>query len=451
MLYTNENDYYIGASGSCFQFFLPPFFHFLISKLDRRSRDSHGPGGVFVIPRLDPIPELKQCVECGVQFSLFRKKYFCRNCGNVVCSNCSDQRRPLPKFGYEQPVRCCDTCDTLIQMQQMNSSALSSMPLKQLKYYIDAYNLFAKTAIEKGDLVLIILNTRPISNDHEVYYRSRRIITIKDTTNSTTQNNSNNRTSQEFSFNVMFNDLFGNSQRQHPQRQNSPQPTQPQSQPPPPQPQPQSQNNHFYQSRTPQPTPPPHQPQYSWEYSARAPQSHPPAQPTQSTQPSRPAQSTRPTSTAQPTQNQSGTNNSRQQQQQQQQHQQQAAGKTEMSLDDMLKGNINPANLSVRTLKATLRTHYVEQSHLIEKSEFVSCVQRLLDERKAELKTKQNDTAQSDDTLCRICCDAQQNCVYLNCGHMMTCMDCGKKLVERNNQCPICREPILKLVHVFRT
>jgi hypothetical protein len=28
--------------------------------------------------------------------------------------------------------------------------------------------------------------------------------------------------------------------------------------------------------------------------------------------------------------------------------------------------------------------------------------------------------------LCKICLDAQQNCVFLDCGHMATCMDCAK-------------------------
>ncbi|KAI9012600.1 hypothetical protein CLU79DRAFT_403823 [Phycomyces nitens] len=301
----------------------------------------------------------------------------------------------------KRPVRCCNTCNTLIQMQQMNSSTLSSMPLKQLKYYIDAYNLFAKTAIEKGDLVLIILNTRPISNDHEVYYRSKRIKAIKGATSRP------NRTSQDFSLSGMLNDMFGNPQT--PQRPPSPQST--------------PQQRYPYYPPPPNPPPPPQPQRYTWEYSAHGPQT-PSAQPTPPPpQPPQPQHQPQPQPQPQAPQPQPQPERTPRQQ-----------PKTELTLDDMIKSNINPANLSVRTLKAILRSHYVEQYHLIEKSEFVSCVERLLDERRAELKTKQQDTVQSDDTLCRICCDAQQNCVYLNCGHMMTCMDCGKKVNTRLNE-----------------
>ncbi|KAI7901667.1 zinc finger, C3HC4 type-domain-containing protein [Cokeromyces recurvatus] len=116
----------------------------------------------------------------------------------------------------------------------------------------------------------------------------------------------------------------------------------------------------------------------------------------------------------------------------------------------MIKAKIDPSSLSVRTLKSILKSNFVEQSHVIEKSELVKLVQRLVDQYKAD-HTSQNNETVKDDNLCRICFDAQQNCVFLDCGHMVTCMDCAKKLIETNNQCPICREPILKLVHVFRS
>ncbi|KAF9302824.1 RING finger protein 34, partial [Mortierella antarctica] len=78
----------------------------------------------------------------------------------------------------------------------------------------------------------------------------------------------------------------------------------------------------------------------------------------------------------------------------------------------------------------------------------------------AEAKAKVNPDAKGDKTpssnsneddhLCKICCDAALNCVMLNCNHMSTCMDCGKKIMEADRTCPICREYILPLLHVFR-
>lgn len=53
----------------------------------------------------------------------------------------------------------------------------------------------------------------------------------------------------------------------------------------------------------------------------------------------------------------------------------------------------------------------------------------------------------SDDNLCRICMDANIDCVLLECGHMVTCTKCGKRM----NECPICRQYVVRAVHVFKS
>ncbi|EAT32562.1 AAEL015303-PA [Aedes aegypti] len=52
----------------------------------------------------------------------------------------------------------------------------------------------------------------------------------------------------------------------------------------------------------------------------------------------------------------------------------------------------------------------------------------------------------ASDDLCRICMDAPINCVILECGHMATCINCGKVLSE----CPICRQYIVRVVRSFK-
>lgn len=52
-----------------------------------------------------------------------------------------------------------------------------------------------------------------------------------------------------------------------------------------------------------------------------------------------------------------------------------------------------------------------------------------------------------DDNLCRICMDATIDCVLLECGHMVTCTKCGKRM----NECPICRQYVVRAVHVFKS
>lgn len=51
-----------------------------------------------------------------------------------------------------------------------------------------------------------------------------------------------------------------------------------------------------------------------------------------------------------------------------------------------------------------------------------------------------------DSERCKICMDAIIDCVLLECGHMVTCKKCGKQLSD----CPICRQNISRIVHVFR-
>jgi hypothetical protein len=52
----------------------------------------------------------------------------------------------------------------------------------------------------------------------------------------------------------------------------------------------------------------------------------------------------------------------------------------------------------------------------------------------------------TEDDLCKICMDALIDCVLLECGHMVSCTKCGKRLAE----CPICRQNVVRVVRVFK-
>ena len=51
-----------------------------------------------------------------------------------------------------------------------------------------------------------------------------------------------------------------------------------------------------------------------------------------------------------------------------------------------------------------------------------------------------------ESNMCKVCMDAVIDCLLLDCGHMVTCTSCGKRLAE----CPICRRYIVRVVRVFR-
>ncbi|XP_056151958.1 E3 ubiquitin-protein ligase RNF34a [Lampris incognitus] len=122
------------------------------------------------------------------------------------------------------------------------------------------------------------------------------------------------------------------------------------------------------------------------------------------------------------------------------------------SLDDI-------EGLSVRHLKEILARNFVNYSGCCEKWELVERVSRLYRETEENRKSLENVSStvtadgekgqlrNHDDNLCRICMDAVIDCVLLECGHMVTCTKCGKRMSD----CPICRQYVVRAVHVFKS
>ncbi|KAJ7996969.1 hypothetical protein DPEC_G00224040 [Dallia pectoralis] len=100
--------------------------------------------------------------------------------------------------------------------------------------------------------------------------------------------------------------------------------------------------------------------------------------------------------------------------------------------------------LSVRQLKEILARNFVNYKGCCEKWELMERVTRLYNNQK-DLQNLVSNTKQEEDptapksqeeNLCRICMDSPIDCVLLECGHMVTCSKCGKRMSE----CPICRQ-----------
>ncbi|KAI8585443.1 hypothetical protein BDZ88DRAFT_455943 [Geranomyces variabilis] len=152
------------------------------------------------------------------------------------------------------------------------------------------------------------------------------------------------------------------------------------------------------------------------------------------------------------------------------------------TLATLVASSTDPAALPTRTLKAILTENKVDHSNVIEKGELVARVARLVVAARAENAAQERANARfeeraapnrpvsarraaaaaaatenagatddDDDGLCKICCDKVVNCVFLECGHLVTCMDCGKILERTTRECPICREPIARIVRTFNT
>ncbi|UJR15530.1 hypothetical protein I4U23_002469 [Adineta vaga] len=114
-----------------------------------------------------------------------------------------------------------------------------------------------------------------------------------------------------------------------------------------------------------------------------------------------------------------------------------------------IKAEENIEDLNIRELKEILAANFVDFKGCVEKNELLDKVRRLYRDRLNEKrKAKElDDSPAGDNELCKICMDAIADCVFLDCGHMVTCVKCGKLLAE----CPICRSNIVRVVRVFKS
>eukprot|EP01102_Stenamoeba_stenopodia_P017263 TRINITY_DN615_c0_g1_i1.p1 TRINITY_DN615_c0_g1~~TRINITY_DN615_c0_g1_i1.p1 ORF type:complete len:217 (+),score=33.81 TRINITY_DN615_c0_g1_i1:705-1355(+) len=63
-------------------------------------------------PKWEPDSSTKKCLGCSESFTTFRRKHHCRNCAQIYCADCSSKSLPIPKYGFDKPVRVCDSCFT---------------------------------------------------------------------------------------------------------------------------------------------------------------------------------------------------------------------------------------------------------------------------------------------------------------------------------------------------
>lgn len=101
-------------------------------------------------------------------------------------------------------------------------------------------------------------------------------------------------------------------------------------------------------------------------------------------------------------------------------------------------------HLTARQLKIILTRNFVDYKGACEREELMAKVLRLWRDKK-ELRDKIDDIP--DENLCKICMEAPIDCVLLECGHLISCVACGKRLSE----CPLCRQYIVRAVRTFKS
>ena len=74
------------------------------------------------------------------------------------------------------------------------------------------------------------------------------------------------------------------------------------------------------------------------------------------------------------------------------------------------------SKLSVKIIKDILKENCIDYSKMVEKSELVERLEILIKWAKHEMSRNTDEIP--DDGLCRVCCDAQSNCLFMDCGKL---------------------------------
>ncbi|KAJ2657080.1 hypothetical protein IW148_005340 [Coemansia sp. RSA 1199] len=414
------------------------------------------------------------CPTCGITFGLFRRKHNCVNCGQVVCSDCLNNKWYLPKYGIKTPVSCCTMCNRNLQLSIKSKPELERCTIRELRAYLTVYGLYdPNKMIEKSDLVAAVYNNSPMPNANECHYRlslPRPSDSAKSSQRRQEEQSGNSRRdgssgsgfgNWDRMFASIGNDIGHGleSLGQNIERGASAMSDALGSEQP-------SHHGYGYPG-----TPSANGPQtYSHSYtrSQQYPHINPsffahppqPPQPPRSTQSSsnlngawRQGASTNTGPGVRASDPATSTHNSTPSA-----YCASAPAKSAIpELKDLVRDNTDVGTLSVKILKQLLAINHVDYSNIVEKQELVQRVQRLVDNHRLEMKSEEDAAARdssdqySEENTCKVCLDAMSNCVFLNCGHMSTCLDCGNRILNSGRrECPICREYIAKVVHVFR-
>ncbi|CAF1499010.1 unnamed protein product [Rotaria sp. Silwood1] len=411
-----------------------------------------------------------QCEHCHSTYTLTKRKKSCAVCRQYYCTSCAPRERH-----YNQPYRICLTCQ-LISSDSTTDEQLLALKVKHLRCYLQAKNISHHTCTEKQELVDLIVRNRHLPFTRLFIQQQQQ---QQAQTSSSTTTNANQQ-----QFHTTFNQFSTSTSASSSSSSSSTTTTVMPPPPPPPPPPPKngnytnfqhtmssfaSQMNHFaanlqdyvtntvsgvlhhalgdHQQTTTTTTTTTNNGNgtstFNFGTTTNGPFTYTFSSPgnfvyTTTTNSTSTSPQQRRTSTTNETT--ASSNNVQQQQQQQTTTNQQRIRRKSLS---ELNNEQNIEDLSVRELKEILVANFVDYKGCVEKTELIEKVRRLYRDRQNEkIKTKELDNATaSDSELCKVCMDAIADCVFLDCGHMVTCVKCGKLLAE----CPICRSNIVRV------
>lgn len=84
-------------------------------------------------------------------------------------------------------------------------------------------------------------------------------------------------------------------------------------------------------------------------------------------------------------------------------------------------------------------------SRSVPNAEIMEVLQSKRGEEDQKVDTKRSDMEKD---ICFICCSDPPNMVFVDCGHGGVCTRCTLEAISKNSQCPLCRNPVTKIVEI---
>jgi len=103
--------------------------------------------------------ETDVCMTCQIKFSVTRRRHHCRNCGKVVCADCSQNREYIKKINSSEKVRVCTECFTELNENTSEAEKKIQQDIEKVrkiqKSFVGRVNLIApdRKYIREGMLV----------------------------------------------------------------------------------------------------------------------------------------------------------------------------------------------------------------------------------------------------------------------------------------------------------
>lgn len=126
--------------------------------------------------------------------------------------------------------------------------------------------------------------------------------------------------------------------------------------------------------------------------------------------------------------------------------------KKEKRLPSLLKifGKKNPSDSKVLELKKKFKVLELDQTRKLHRKENELTKKqeeaKNLESKLKVLEMNNRELKEAIPTPCSICLDNINDCTFIPCGHLCTCMSCAKQVTT----CPLCRGVIMSRVKVFQ-